>query len=809
MSVGRDVRYAARVLFRDKWFTVAATLALGLGIGVNTTVFTLVNAILLRDLPFEEPEEIMFVTTRNEQGQNLGVSLPDFEDIAETSRSFESIGLWQGGVFNLSDDEAAPESYAGNYISANVFEMLAVEPVLGRNFLAEDDRPGAPPVALIGHGVWESRYAGDPSVLGRTIRLSSVRPTIIGVMPEGMQFPFNSEVWVPAVHMPPGLRIDARGARNFPVFARLADGVSTGQANAELQAIAAGLSAEYVDTNAEMTFVAMPFTELVAGDEISLIIWSLMGAVGFVLLIACANVANLQLARSVRRTQEVGVRVSLGAGRWRIVRQLLVESVVLAFAGGILGLGLAFLGIRFADMAFADVGVPFWMTFTMDANVFGFLALICLGTGIVFGLAPALQASRTDVNGILKEGGRSGGGGVRSRWWAGILVTAELALTLILLAGAGYMMRSFLVLYRLDLGIDAAPLLTAQVVLPDLQYPTPDLQAVFFERAEDRLRENPAIEAATFTTNPPLGGGAARQVEIDGQTPPPEETAATVTTVAIGTRYFETLGLDLGAGRPFTRQDGEPGYGSAIVNERFAFLYFPNQDPIGQAIRLTVPNAEEPPPWLTVVGVAPNVRQGNIEERQPDPVVYLPYRTHTQLGHMLIVRSRADTGTLSQTLRDDMRALDPDLPLSNVMTMESRLAQTRWPFRIFGSMFAIFAFIALVLSAVGLYAVTAYSVSQRTEEIGIRMALGAQPRDVWWLVARQAALQLGIGMVVGMAGAAAVGRLLESLLVQIGPADPVTLVSIAGVLAIVAVLAFSWPSVRAARLHPSRALRRQ
>lgn len=807
MSVGKDIRYGARRLFRDKWFTIAAVLALSLGIGVNATVFTLVNAILLRDLPFDQAEEIVFVVTRNDQGQNLGVSLPDFEDIADTSHSFEEIGLWFGGAFNLSDDEAAPETYTGNYISTNVFRMLGVEPVLGRNFLPEDDEPGAPPVALIGHSLWESRYASDPSVLGTTIRLSSVRPTIIGVMPEGMKFPFNSEVWVPQVHMPPGLRIDARAARNFPVFARLADGVGIEQANAELEAVASGLSSEYVDTNEDMTFAVMPFTEYVVGDQITLIFWTLMGAVGFVLLIACANVANLQLVRSLGRSQEVSVRVSLGASRWKVMRQLLIESLMLALLGGVVGLGLAVLGIKFAEVAFANVGVPFWMTFTIDGNVLAYLLAICLGTGVIFGLAPALRVSKADVNEILKEGGRSGGSGVLSRRWTGVLVIGELALTLILLGGAGYMMRSFLVLYQLDLGIDAGPVLTAQVVLPDLQYPTRDVQAAFFERVEDRLLENPAIEAVTFTPNPPLGGGSALPLEIDGQPPPPEDAVTTVTAVAIGSEYFDVLGIDLLAGRPFSRQDGEPGYESAIVNQRFLSMYFPNEDPIGQRIRLTQPNADGPPPWLTIVGVAPSVRQSNIEERQPDPVVYLPNRTLTALGHIMMVRSRADTGDLSQTIRDEMRALDPELPVSNIMTMDSRLAQTRWPYRVFGSMFAIFAFIALVLSAVGLYAVTAYSVSQRTQEIGIRMALGARPRDVWWLVARQAALQLAIGMVVGMAGAAAVGQLLQSLLVQIGPTDVLTLVSIATALGIVAVLAFSWPSVRAARLSPSSALR--
>jgi predicted permease len=538
-----------------------------------------------------------------------------------------------------------------------------------------------------------------------------------------------------------------------------------------------------------------------------------MGAVAFVLLIACANVANLLLARSATRAREMSVRISLGATRWRIVRQLLVESVLLSIVSGLFGLALADVGVRLFDAATQDVGKPYWIKFTMDAQVFAFFAAVCLGTGIVFGLAPALHVSKTDLNEVLKEGGRSGSSGVRARRWTSVLIVAELALTLVLLAGAGLMMRSFLTLYRLDVGVDTAHLLTMRLALPAQKYPTIESRRAFFERLDQRIAGISGIQAGMITTNMPLGGGNGRLLAIEGRPLVAGEQAPLVTQVMIGPRYFETLGLRIVRGRGFEELDGTAGHETAIINQRFATMHFGGEDPLGRRIKLTPDGALVPgaalPTWVTIVGVSPSIRQGNIQEPQPDPVAYIPLRSQAPGFAMLMIRAVGDAAGVTSLMREEVRAIDPDLPLFEIKTMDQQLAQSRWPFRVFGSMFAIFALIALALSAVGLYAVTAYSVAQRTQEIGVRMALGAQAPQVWWFVVRRGLVQLAIGLSIGLAGAFGVGQLLKSLLVQTSTRDPLTLASIVLLLMLVSVLASFWPARRATRLDPVAALRNE
>jgi len=547
---------------------------------------------------------------------------------------------------------------------------------------------------------------------------------------------------------------------------------------------------------------------------------SLMGAVAFVLLIACANVANLLLSRSAQRSREISVRVSIGASRWRIVRQLLVESVLLALVSGLLGLALATVGIRLFDQATQDVGRPYWIQFTMDARVFGFFAAICLGTGIIFGLAPALHIAKTDVNEVLKEGGRSGTAGIRARRWSTGLIIGELALTLALLAGAGFMIRNFLTLYRFDLGVDTSRLLTMALALPERKYPSIEQRLAFYQRLEERLRANGRIRAVAVASSLPMQGGMGRRLAVDGRPLAQGEQPPMVTMLTVDPRYFETLGLPLIRGRGFTHGDGAAGQdAAAIVNTRLAQMHFANEDPIGRRITLSMDLAGGAPPpggipvslTATIVGIAPNVRQRNFNDPETDPVAYLPYRLDPRAFLTLIARGDGDPNTLTPLLREEVRAIDPDLPLFNIRTMDQVLAQMRWPFRIFGTMFALFAGIALVLSAVGLYAVTAYSVTQRTSEIGVRMALGAQSKQVAWLFLRRAFFHVAVGLTLGVAGAFGVGKIFESanLLVQNNGRDPVTIASIAALLAVVALLACLWPARRATRLDPVIALRRE
>jgi predicted permease len=446
----------------------------------------------------------------------------------------------------------------------------------------------------------------------------------------------------------------------------------------------------------------------------------------------------------------------------------------------------------------------------MDARVFGFFAAVCLGTGLVFGLAPALHVSKTDLNEVLKEGGRSGSSGTRARRWTSVLIVAELALTLVLLAGAGLMMRSFLKLYSLDVGVETSRLLTMRLALPNQKYPTLEQRRAFYDRLDQRLAGIGGIQAATIATNMPLGGGIPRLLAIDGRQPADGEQPQTVTQVTIGARYFETMGVRILRGRAFDDLDGTAGHDSAIVNQRFASMHFAGEDPIGRRIKLTPDGPAPPGPapvWVTIVGISPTIRQRNFQDPQPDPVVYLPLRGQAPAFAMLVMRGQRDAASLTSLAREEVRAIDPDLPLFGILTMDQLLAQQRWVFQVFGSMFAIFAAIALALSAVGLYAVTAYSVTQRTQEIGVRMALGAQAAQVLWLILRRAVVQMTIGLAIGIGGALGVGKLLESLLVQTGTRDPVTLTSIVALLVFVSLAACFWPARRATRLDPVNALR--
>ena len=818
MGLWEDFKFAARLLVKDKWFSLVAAIALALGIGVNATVFTFVNAVLIRGLPIAEPDRAMAVVSYDRaRSRTLSSSYLDFRDWKESTKTFESLAAYTFNTANVSDEGQPPERYSGIAISANGFQILGQRTVLGRDFVPADDQPGAQPVAIIGHGVWQNRYGSNPSVIGRTVRINDVPTVIVGVMPEGFKFPQNADLWQPLATTP-NLFEMTRNQRPLQVFGRLAPGVTREQGQSELINIAQQIEKQFPDTNKDIQVQVQTFNENMNGGPIRTVFLSLMGAVAFVLLIACANVANLLLSRATNRAREISVRISLGASRWRVVRQLLIESVMLATIAGLAGLGIAAVGIRLFDRATQDVGRPYWIQFTIDGNVFAFFALICLGTGIIFGLAPALHVSKTDINEVLKEGGRSGSAGVRARRWTGVLMVAELTLTVVLLAGAGFMMRNFLTMYRLDIGVDTSKLLTMALALPERKYPAVEQRLAFYERLEERLRSNPRIENVTIASNAPMQGGFLRRLEIDGKPLDQGQQPPNVTMLTVDPRYFKTVALPLQRGRDLTDEDGMTGREAAIVNQRFVALHFPNEDPIGRRIKLSIDLQGGPAPaggipvslTATIVGIVPNLRQRDFQLPDPDPIAYLPFRTDPRGFMNLLVRSSGDPNDMTPILREEVRAIDPDLPLFGIRTMDAALAQARWPFRIFGTMFAIFALIALTLSAVGLYAVTAYAVSQRTVEIGVRMALGAQGNQVSWLFLRRSFVQLAIGLTLGIAGAFGVGTLFSStnLLVQNRAGDPITIGGIALLLAAVASLACFLPARRATRLDPLVALRR-
>ena len=808
MDLWDDVRYAVRRLVKAKRFTVAATTALALGIGANTTVFTLVNAILIRSMPFDDPDRIVAVWTGNPEGQRQAVSYPDYEDWRDQASTLASLAAYTNTNVNVSDDEQVPERILGAHVSPNFFRLLGEQPVLGRDFGPDDDRDGAEPVALLGHGLWDTRYAGDPGVLGRTIRVNGRAVTVVGVMAPGMRFPNDTDIWIPRVNLASGVDFADRGTRGLAVIGRLGTGASVEQARQELRAIGARLAEAYPDTNRDRAPDLLEFLDFVNGGEPALLMLTLMGAVAFVLLIACANVANLLLARTAGRRREIAVRVAMGATRLRIVRQLLIESLVLALVAGAVGFFLSILGIRWISgvTRSAAIGMPYWIEFTLDGTVFAFTAVLCLVTAVAFGLVPALRASGADVTGILKEEIPGSLGGVRARRWAGALVVGQLVLSLVLLSGTGFMIRSFLALQAMEEGFETSDLIAMRLFLPLEQYPEADERGDLFRDFEERLHSIPALRGQAIASALPLRGGALRPLEIEGRTAEEGVTLPVTTVVSVSDGYFDALRTALTRGRSFRRADGSEGSEVAIVNERFVEMHL-DGEPLRQRIRLPIEGSGADGPWLTVIGVSPSIRQRQVEERRPDPVVYLPLRADPPRFSVVLVQSPADPARVIPDVQDAMRAIDPDLPLYSATTMEELMADFRIAPRVFVLMLSVCAVIALTISVVGVYSVAALSVARRTREIGLRVALGAGRRQTSWLFLRRSLGYLAVGLPAGILGALGVGQLLRSVLVQVGPTDPATLAGTVLLLTAVCIVAGLIPARKAARLDPMVALR--
>jgi putative ABC transport system permease protein len=791
----RDVRFAARLIRKEPGVTLVAVLALALGIGTNNVLFTVENAMNRRGLPIEDADRVLYVGTRDAEGRDHAVSFLDFKDWQAATRAFDGLAAFNNAAATVSDAGRPPDRVTMTYLSASGFRLIGERPALGRDFRQDDDRPEAPAVAMLGDALWKARYGADPGIIDRVVSINGSPAVVIGVMSPGFRFPFESDLWQPLARLP-AIDRQTRDQRTLGVLGRLADGSDLTRARTELDTIAGRLAAAYPATNANVTARAVRFGEQQMGP----MPMPLPVAGGFVLLIACANVASLLLARTASRTREVSIRRSIGATRWRVVRQLLVESVLLALLAGAIGGGLSLFGVRFIASAFRET-VPYWVRFTLDGRVFGFLFLLSLVTSVLFGLAPAIFASKADVVTALKEGGRTGAGPRARRWTNGLLV-AELALTIILLAGAGLMVRSFLAVYDSDRVIDAARILTMRMELPAEQYQTPDDRRAFFRRLDERLAAAPAGVSAALASALPFLGGSGMPFAIEGRPLLPAEAAPRVSTVAVGFRYFETLGLQLVRGRPFS--SGDSSVDVAIVNQRFVEAQFRDQDPIGHRIALLTGDAGHR--WLTIVGVAPTVRQGIA--RGAGPVVYIPHGGSPGAFAALMARGPSERQTASW-LREEVRTIDPDLPLFAMKPLSAIQALSRLQPRMIGTLLGAFALIALALSAVGLYAVTAYGVTERTHEIGLRMALGARPGQVVWLFIRRSLWPLAGGLGLGLCGALAIGNLLRHGLIQTSPTDPVTLTSIISLLLAVAIAACYVPARRAARVDPLVALRQE
>jgi putative ABC transport system permease protein len=820
-SLMQDVRYAVRLLLKDRRFTLAAVAALALGIGANTTAFTFVNAALFRQLPLHEPERLVAFTTKDATGRLVGVSYADFKDWREASRAFSQIIVSIEVPMNVSDEGLPPERYWGSLVSIDAFRLLGRTPILGREFTVDDDKPDSN-VAIIAHSLWKGRYGGDPAIVGRTIRLNEVPVTIVGVMPPTFHFMTVVEIWRPsgtALASTLNAKRDARTPFTYAV-GRLADGITLAQAQAELNTLTSNLAQQYPDTNTGMTVSLVSVQEMLLGPLQNMFLM-VMGAVAFVLLIACVNVANLLLARAVHRSREMALRFSLGATRWRVVRQLLVESLVLALLGGAAGLAIATYGVRLFSAAVADMmgswqnPPDFFLEFSMDDRVYIFAALVCLGATVLFGLAPALHVSKASANDVLKDGGRNTTSG-RARRWSSVLMVAQLALTLVLLAGAGFLARNFLALYRAGQVTDTSGIVTMRLSMAQPKYPTPERKKEFYQQLGERLASVPEFSSASVASDIPFVPLLVlpRQLSIDGRSQTPGENPPTVSYLYAGPRYFQTLRLRMIRGRELDERDARPGQEGVVVNERFASMFFPNGDGLGHRIRLmnaATPNA--PAAWLTIVGISPTMPQA-MTDKEPQPVVYAHVNAEPAPTRFasVIVQSAMEPAAVVSRLREEMRKVDPDLPGYWVQTMDQVLASSRWMHRIFGAMLAFLASIALVLASVGLYAVTAHGVAQRAHEIGIRMALGADASRVLWLFVRHTLGLIVSGLAIGVTGVLAGGQILQSFLGQIGQVhvsskDPVTLVAAAVLLVVVASAACFLPARRAARLDPVVGLR--
>jgi putative ABC transport system permease protein len=624
-------------------------------------------------------------------------------------------------------------------------------------------------------------------------------------MPECFGFPVVSEIWQPLAALEPATKTD-RQARVLNGFGRLREGVALDQAYADLQAVISSLARAHPETNGNISPRVDVFRSGIGGPIVPLVA-ALTGAVAFVLLIACANVANLLLARAASRAHEMSVRMSIGASRWRIVRQLLIESLVLAACAGALGLALSTAAIQVFSLLAAETHPPYWMKFSVDWPVFACLATICLGTSVLFGLVPAIYTARTDVVAAVTRGVT---GGRRGRRWSSALVVGQLALTLVLLSGAGAMMRNLIALSVSDPGVDTASLARLRLDLPSPAYGAPEQRLAFYRRLDERLATMPGLRASIASVTP-AGGGALRQLSFDGRPDPEARVRPIATMVTIGDRYFETIARPLIRGRLFAAGDGEEGRGAAVVNERFVAMHFGNRTAIGQRIRLASPGrsasgAGSAGDWMTIVGVVPNVQQ-RPADRGFDPVVYVPLAAEPAAAVNILVRGSSPLGLMSSQVQEQLRAVDPDIPVFDVRTIDDLLAYQRWPERIFGSMFAIFAAAALTLATIGLYAVTAYAVSERTREIGLRIALGAGARHVWWLATRRASIQLAIALVLGLTGSVAVLQVVPRQITHADGDSSGTIAVVTLLLVLTAFVACLIPARRALAVDPVQTLK--
>ncbi|HMJ05084.1 MAG TPA: ABC transporter permease, partial [Chthoniobacterales bacterium] len=778
------------------------------GIGANSAIFSVVNTLLLRPLPYRNPSQLVVIW---EAAAHLGFpkntpSPANFLDWQKQSTVFEGMGAFAERSFNLTG-LGEPERLDGRRVSANLFDLLGVKPILGRTFVPDEDKPGTK-VALLNESLWNRRFGSDPGVIGRSLTLNGESYTVVGVLPGSVRLPafgnWRDQVWVPLAF--PADEAASRGNHFLEVIGRIKPGVALAQAKVEMETIAARLAQQYPADNTRIGALVVPLHEEILGNmKPALLV--LLGAVAFVLLIACANVANLLLARAAARHKEIALRLALGADRSRLTKQLLVESVMLSLLGAAVGLVLAYAGLRLltrfipADVAHAEM-------ITIDASVLLFTVIVAVVTGLIFGLAPASQAVHSNINDTLKEGGRDSGSGPRGKRLRSALVIAEVAVSFILLIGAGLLINSFMHLRNLDPGFRTDHLLTLNVDLSETKYPDNPKRTAFFDEVVRRTQALPGVRSVAVAGNLPFTyNGDSMPIGVEGVPDPPPDQHPDVIFRAIGPGYFSTMGIPLVRGRDFNDQDNLDANLVVVVSEKTARHYWPNDDPIGKRIKNGSTTTDAP--WRTVIGVVKDVRQNDFVA-EPKMQMYFTYRQlRSLMPNALILRTAVDPLSLATGVRNAIWSVDKDQTVANVDTMEHIVAGAVARQRFSMLLLAIFAGVALILAAVGIYGVMSYTVAQQTRDIGIRMALGAQRSDVLKMTVKQGLRLVGFGLVIGLAAAFVLTRVMASLLFGISATDPLTFVSISLVLLAVAILASYIPALRATRVDPMIALRAQ
>lgn len=803
-SLIKDIRFGIRALAKHPAFTAIAVITLALGIGASTSIFTVVNAALLRGLPYKSPERLyhLFESTPQKEFARREFSYPDYLDYQQ-NQVCEGIAAYTGGGAILTG-RGEPERVAAPAASANFFTVLGVEPLIGRTFQPGDDKPGAARVAVLTYGAWQRLFGGDAGIVGKPLTINGQIYSVAGVLPASFQFAFRpADLWLP--YQPSEAQLTRRFLHGTNLIGRLKPGVSAAQAQSELSLIAGRIEKENNQSHAGTGMVLVPLQEQVVG-QVKPILLILLGAVGFVLLIACANVASLLLTRSLTRQKEVAIRAALGATRARVIRQLLTESLLLSLLGGVVGLLIAYWGVGALASALPDNqlnALPFLKTLRIDTRILAFSVGLSFLTGVVFGLAPALQSSRLDLNEVLKEGGRNTAGGAGHRLRNAMVIT-EIALAVVLLVGAGLMMKSLLRLLQANVGFKTDNLLTMTVIAPAGKYTDANRQLSFNEQLTQRIQSLPGVKGAGTVNILPINPGNTTRFNVEGDPVPPPGQEIEANIRNVNDSYFQALGISLLAGRMFDERDKADAPGVAIIGKSLADRVFAGRDPIGRRINYTGSQGQ---PDL-IVGVVPDVKITGLDEAIK-PVIYYPFRQSSSISASLIVRTNSDPTALAASVRSEIRNLEPEVAIFNVRTMDEMISSSPASFmrRFPALLISIFAGIALLLASIGIYGVVSYSVSQQTHHIGVRMALGARPADILKMVLSQGLVLALVGVGVGVIAALGLTRLLGSLLYEVQANDPGTFAIVAGSLFVVALLACYFPARRATKVDPLVALR--